>query len=70
MITVLLFYKMKSGIETDFNQVPFLAMGSSLYYVSKMTVSGSIKWLFLLTFSTVSMLIRRVGGVQKSQKIC
>ena len=68
MITVLLFYKMKSRIETDL--IRFLAMGSSLYYVSKMTVSGSIKWLFLLTFSTVSMLIRRVGGVQKSQKIC
>ena len=31
-------------------------------------VGGSKKGPFLLTFSTVFMLIRRVGGVQKGQK--
>ena len=36
-------------------------------YVSK-GLGGSRKWLILLTFSTVFMLIRWVGGVQKGQK--
>ena len=31
-------------------------------------VGGSRKWPVLLTFSTVFMLIRWVGGVQKGQK--
>ena len=49
--------------ESDVTYVPRL--GTSLYYVSKRSGGG---WLILLTFSTVFMLIRWVGGVQKGKK--
>ena len=39
----------------------------SIYYVSNW-VGGSRKWPVLLTLSTVFMLIRWVGWVQKDQK--
>ena len=67
MITVLLFYKMKSRIETDlirsnsYGIIPILRQQNDC-------VSGSRKWPVLLTFITVFMLIRWVGGVQKGKK--
>ena len=40
------------------------------YITSAKGLGGSRKWPVSLTFSTVFMLIRWVGGVQKGKKIC
>ena len=67
MITVLLFYKMKSRIETDLIR-SHSQLWDHPYTTSAKCVSGSRKWPVLLTFSIVFMLIRWVGGVQKGQR--
>ena len=46
-----------------------IAMGPSLYYVSKGTGwVGSEKWQFLLTFSTIDAEVEWMGGSEKVQK--